>query len=257
MTEPAQDEAARPGTLSIEQLSDLREKTEAVSELLRTQLAGHVETIRPILAPPRLLGKHVRSGHRSEAHGADAALRELKQAYAGFAPRPFGLQKELTEDPISVEGKLELYPWEYGHDLEDGKTITMTSPMRWVLAYRSGYTLAQLRKTLATKESRRTEDVRQFVASAIALKLLIEKHPEISDLFRDLRYEVSFATCDGLGDLPLTILSSSVGSVRPDDELIKTATRFSGVPAFIELIDQDAAQHLRDPLRERIASILG
>ena len=250
------NDAAQGGSLSIEELSDLREKTEAIAELLRAQLAGHLETVRAILAPARLLGKHVRAGQRSEAQGADPAFRQLKQIYAEVAQRPFGLGKELTEDPISIEGKLELYPWEYTHTLEDGKEITMTSPMRWVAAYRSGYTLAQLRKSLATKASRRSEDVRQFVASAIALKLLVEKHPEISALFLDLRYRIEITTCDGLGELPLTTLSSSVGSIRPDDELIQTATRFSGVPAFIELIDQEAVGRLQDPLRERIADIL-
>lgn len=251
------NDEAQGGTLSIEQLSDLREKTEAVSELLRGQLAAHLETVRSILGPQRLLGKHVRAGHRTEAQGADHAFQQLKQQFAEIATRPFGLSKDLVDDPISIEGKLELYPWEYTHALGDGKEITMTSPMRWVVAYRSGYTLTQLRKALASKESRRTEDVRQFVASAIALKLLLEKHPEITALFLDLRYRVEVTTCDGLGDLPLTILSSAVGSVRPDDELIKTATRFSGVPAFIELVDQEAVQHLRDPLRERIEAILG
>ena len=125
------------------------------------------------------------------------------------------------------------------------------------MAYRSGYTLAQLRKSLATKASRRSEDVRQFVASAIALKLLVEKHAEISALFLDLRYRIEITTCDGLGELPLVTLSSAVGSIRPDDEVIKNATRFSGVPAFIELIDPAAVRDLRDPLRERIEGILG
>lgn len=246
----------REGTLSSEQLSDLRAKTEAVSELLRAQLSAHLETIRPILGAQHLLGRHVRAGQRSEAYGADEAFRDLKAQYAQIGQRPFGLSKELKEDPISIEGKLDLYPWEYTHTLEDGKQITMTSPMRWVVAYRSGYTLAGLRKALAAKASRRSEDVRQFVTSALALKMLIEKQPAISALFLDLRYRVEITTCDGLGKLPLTILSSDVGSIRPDDELIETATRFSGVPAFIELIDQEAVPHLRDPLRDRIEAIL-
>ena len=42
-------------TLRIEQLAELREKTEAVSGLLLSQLRGHLETIRPLLAPRRLL----------------------------------------------------------------------------------------------------------------------------------------------------------------------------------------------------------
>jgi hypothetical protein len=244
-------------SLSTEELSDLRTKTEAVSELLRRQLAGHLETIRPLLAPQRVLGKHVRAGQRSEVRGADQAFEELKERYARVASQPFGLPKELVEHPISIEGKLMLYPWEYTHALEEGQAITMTSPVCWVLAYSSGYTPSQLRKAFASKETRRTEDVRQFVASAVALELLIEKQPEIVSLLRDLRYEVRPETCDGLGDLPVVAIRSCLSSFRPSDEVIQTATRFSGVPAFIELIDVEAVRNLRDPLREQIEGIVG
>jgi hypothetical protein len=251
------NDAAQRQSLSIEELSELRQKTEAVSDLLRKQLAGHLETIRAILAPQRLLGKHVRAGQRADVPGADRSFEELKERFARVAGRPFGLSKEIAEDPISIEGKLELYPWEYAHEIEDGKSITMTSPTRWVLAYRSGYTLAQLRKALASRTGRRTEDVRQFVESAVALGLLVEKNPEIASLLGDLRYELQVTTCDGMGELPLVTLRSCIDSIRPSDDLIQTAAQFSGVPAFIELIDTEAVRSLRDPLRERIEEILG
>ena len=61
----------------------------------------------------------------------------------------------------------------------------------------------------------------------------------------------------GLGDLELATLSSHLTSFRPPDELILSATGISGVSAFIELVDKDAAQSLRDPLREEIAEALG
>jgi hypothetical protein len=251
------DNLAGERSLSTEELSDLRKKTEAVSELLRRQLASHLETIRPLLAPQRVLGKHVRAGQRSEVRGADQAFEELKERYARVASRPFGLPKELLEHPISIEGKLMLYPWEYTHELEEGHSITMTSPVCWVLAYSSGYTPSQLRKAFASRETRRTEDVRQFVASAVALEILIEKQPEIVSLLRDLRYEVRPETCDGMGDLPVVAIQSCLSSFRPSDEVIQTATRFSGVPAFIELIDVEAVRSLQDPLKERIEEILG
>jgi hypothetical protein len=40
-----------------------------------------------------------------------------------------------------------------------------------------------------------------------------------------------------------------VPSYRPTDDLLIAATRFSGVPAFIELIDLDAVTTLPDPIR--------
>jgi hypothetical protein len=244
------------GALSIGDLSVLREKTEAISQLLRNELEGHLRTIAPVIAPERLLGKHVRSGQRSEVPGSDRSFQELKERYAQVAPRPFGLLAELNEDPISIEGRLELYPWEYTHKLADGRAITMTSPLRWVLAYRSGYTLSQLRAALAARESRRNEDVRQFLASAIALQLAFDKHVEIGALIEGLRYEVQSATCEGMGQVPLVTLRSCIDSIRPSDDLIAAATRFSGIPAFIEIVDVAAVRRLRDPLRERIEAML-
>lgn len=242
-------------SLSIEELSDLREKTEAVSQFLREQLAAHLEAIRLIVGPRRLLGRHVRGG--GDLAGADRAFDELKENYAKCCGRPFGLSRELHEDPVSIEARLELYPWEYTYVLdEDGRSITMTSPVRWVVSYRSGYTLAQLRKAIAAKESLRSEDVRQFIVNTLTLQQVLAKYPEIGRLLTDLRYQIRIEPCDGLGQLPLVSISSCLPSFRPTDDLIQTATRFSGVPAFIELIDVAALDTLRDPMRDRIEEIL-
>jgi hypothetical protein len=242
-------------SLSIEDLSDLRQKTESVSQFLTQQLSTHLETIRLIVGPRRLLGRHVRGG--GDLAGADRAFDEIKESYAKCCGRPFGLSREINEDPVSIEARLEIYPWEYSYALDDdGRSITMTSPVRWVVSYRSGYTLSQLRKAIAAKESLRSEDVRQFLINALTLQHLLAKYPEIEQLLTDLRYQVRVEPCDGLGQLPLVSVSSCLPSFRPTDELIKTATRFSGVPAFIELVDMAALDTLRDPLRERIEEIL-
>ena len=79
--------------------------------------------------------------------------------------------------------------------------------------------------------------------------------PGITQLLADLRYRVLIEPCEGLGPIPVVSLESCVPSFRPSDELIQTATRFSGVPAFIELIAKDAVSGLEDPIREKIESL--
>ena len=249
--------AADSPSLTMEQLSDLRGKTQAVSELLLKQLKGHLGTIRTIFAPSKLLGKHVRSGAREQASEGDRAFTALKERYAQVCGKPFSLPRDINDDPISIEGRLDLQPWAYRYELDDGKAVTMTSPVRWILSYRSGYTPSELRKVLASKESKRSDDVRQFVCSAIALDQLLTQRPEIGRLLTALRYEVSIDRADGLGELPIVTLSSCLPSFRPADELIRTATQFSGVATFVELIDLDAVKSLRDPLQQRIESMLG
>ena len=58
------------------------------------------------------------------------------------------------------------------------------------------------------------------------------------------------------GKLPVLSIHCTLGSFRPADELILAATRFSGVPAFIELMDLDAIEKLRDPFQKQIEELL-
>ena len=247
-----------PPTISIEQLGDLRAKTEAVAKSLRDHLMSSITTLQPLLAPAGMLGEHVRSGSKDDADHGDKAFDELKQRFSNAAGKPFLLPKELKIDPIAVEGRLELHPWEYTHTLSDpggDKAITITCPLRWILVYRSGYSPSELRKLMLAKENRRAEDVRQFLTSAIALDMMLEQQPGIVQLLSELRYEIKVGTASGFGSLPLVTIAACLPSFRPSDDLIRTATQFSGVAAFIELLDLDAISRIKDPVKERIEAI--
>jgi len=236
-------------TLTIEELGRARERTEVIARLLRERLSAQLETLRPLFAPRRLLGRHVRSSIREEPPGADRAFAALRERYALACGRPFGLPKDLDDEPLLIEPVLDLQPFEYRHRLADGdRTIAMTNPVRWILSYRSGYTLAQLESALEVRSSLRPSDARQWLLGALALQLMLETFPEIAALLGDLRYEVGLEKRPHLGELPLVTLQAPLPAFRPSDALIATATRFSGVPAFIELIDLDALPKLRDPL---------
>ena len=250
------DENPTTPSISIGDLAELRAKTEAVASLLGGELAGHLQTIRPLASPRQVLGSHVRGGGANDADHGDRAFDQLKEIFSQVAGKPFALSKEIAEDPISIEGKLEIHPWEYSHTLDDGKKVMMTSPLRWILCFHSGYSPSELRGLLATKASRRTDDVRQFVTSAIALQMLLTAKPNITRLLHDLRFQIDIGPADGFGELPIVSIGACVPSFRPEDELIRTATQFSGVSAFIELIDLEALRSLRDPLKDQIESVI-
>jgi hypothetical protein len=85
---------------------------------------------------------------------------------------------------------------------------------------------------------------------------LLARYGGLSQILGDLRYQVYPETVPGLGELPLMTITSCLPSFRPPNHLILMATRFSRVPAFIELIDVEALPNLTDPLKTRIAEIL-
>jgi hypothetical protein len=253
---PSQPEPAAKRTLPIDELTDLRAKTEAVSQFLRKRLEGHLATLRVAFAPRWVLGKHVRSGVREDLVGSDAALEQLKSRYAQYRGRPFLLPRELEDGPVSIEGVLDLHAWEYTLELGD-KPVKMTSPVRWVANYRSGYNLGQLRESIAAKQPLRAEDSKGFVLGALVLVMLLEKTPGLAQLLTDLRYEVKIAPSEELGGLPLVTISAGLPSFKPSDDLILSATRFSGVPEFIELIDLAALDALADPFAAAIRHVVG
>jgi len=75
-------------------------------------------------------------------------------------------------------------------------------------------------------------------------------------LFGDLRYQLQTEYSPDLPKLPLTTITFGLPSFRPADDLILAATSFSGIPAFIELIDTDAASRLQDPLKTRLQELV-
>jgi len=243
--------------LTFEQLIDFRDKTEAISQFLYKRLKVHLETLRLLLAPRRLLGKYV--GVKEDVVGADKAFAQIQEIYRGVCGKPFALATELDEGPLNgLENRLELYPWEYIHQAKSAretKAVTITSPVRWVLTYNAGYTLSQVLQAVVGKEQRQADALRQFVVNVLVMHLVLTKYPGITQLLTDLRYQVSVDKSPSLGELPLVTLSTCLPSFRPSDQLILTATRFSGVPAFIELIDVDMLDTLHDPLKQHLEEI--
>lgn len=246
------EQAAPP--LTLQELPELRRKTEAVSRLLRDQIAGHLETLRPLFAPERTFGKA--AGGKVDVTGSERAFADLQQQYKPFTAKPYDLPETFDQNWLTLVGStLDLQPWEYTHQVQ-GKPITMSSPVRWVVNYRTNYTLAQVKNVLTGKEAVRQDYLRQFVVNTLVLQLILKRNPGLIQLFQDLRYELKTETLPELKGLPIITITSCLSSFRPADDLIQAATAFSGVPAFIELLNLDAAQAPKDTLRDKISELL-
>lgn len=247
-----------PKPLTLQELPDLRRRTEGTAKLLYEQLMHHLDVLGPLLSPERMLGKAV--GAKMDVPGAESALSDLQRKYKEFVGKPYELPSELDHQWLTLIGnKLKLYQWEYLHPAKSGdatEMITMTSTVRWVLCFNSNYTFAQAKAALSGKEPRRIEFLRQFVVNALVMNQVIARNPGLVRLFADLRYEIKTDFSPELGQLPLVTVTSCLPSVRPADDLLIAAASFSGVPAFIELLDLDAVRALQDPLRVRIEAML-
>jgi hypothetical protein len=245
--------------LTIEQLTSLRNKTEAASKLLDGQLKSYLETIKPLLAPRRVLGRHVAS--REDVNISDRMLDQLKAQYGQAVGRaPYGMTLEFPERTLThLDNSTMVYPIEYLHAATHGgnqKVLTITSPVRWVLTYENGASPALVRQMLEGKVERRTETMKQFVVNALTMGLMIQTYPGLAKLLDALRYRVQSEVLTGFGNLPIITVHACLDSFRPPDDLLLTATALSGVPAFVELIQAESLRNYVDPLTEQLRNIL-
>jgi hypothetical protein len=241
-------------TITLDQLVDLRAKTERLSEYLAGRLRAHLATLYPILSPRRTFGKYI--GVKETVPRADEAYAQLSQKYRDACGLPFDLRSDLDDQALSaMEFGLEIYPWEYTHDI-GGKSITITSPVRWIVMYKADYSPSQVRAILAGKGEKKTLALRQFVVNALATQIVVTRTPGVAALLEDLRYVPKIETAPGLAKLSVFTIGFPIPSFRPADELISSATKFSGVPAFIELVDTDGIAAINDPMREKVESVL-
>ena len=245
-------------TLTFPELAEARRNTETIATFLQGHLVSYLETLRPLFEPERLLGKY--AGGKSVTAYGDKALAQIQQGYQALAGKPFDLPREFDNAWLThIDSTLELYRWEYVHEATSGsqkKAITMTHPCRWVLGYKSGATLAQVARGLASRSERQPDQMRQFVVNALVLNTLVARNTGLTTLLEALRFNVRTEEIVGFGKLPLVTITAQMPTFRPPDDLVLTAVSFSGVPAFIELIGLDTVKKLEDPLKVRIEALI-
>jgi hypothetical protein len=253
------DNPAAPAEgLNVEQLLHLHTLTKEVAKVCQKQLRGYLDTLALLFRPRRILGDAMEGAERESVGGSERTVAELRELYRKVALRPFDLRPELTVPLESVSTQIQLYEWEYLHQSRTDRgwrSIKVTSPLTWVVAYSSTYSLPILRQVLAGQEERDAEAVRAFVLRACLMHLHFQKLPAIADLLAGLRYTVEVRRSPETGDLPLVTVSAPFATMRPPDSLVTVASGLAGGASFSEVLDLATVKNLTDPLRDQIAAI--
>jgi hypothetical protein len=254
---------------SIKKLLVLRRLTRAVADLLHGQMREYIATLTPLLRPRAVLGHLVEGGGggKETVHGADKALAELQTLYeAHSAAKPFNLRKELKQ-PLEIAGtSLETTPLEYAYEAQaEGttKTVTITSPLTWVLSYAGlapgrliqvGFTPKRFREVLADRGLSKDE-LHQFVVHYLVLHVVATRQVGVAKILDALHFPLGSRTAQELGNLPLTTIASAISTVRPPDGVIIESTEISGTDAFEEVVNLDQIARLGDPLKHRLIEL--
>jgi len=243
---------------SLQKLRTLRKLTRAIADELKAELKEHLGTVALLLRPRTVLGDYVESGVKGDVKGAEVAFRDLKAKYESVAGgRPYGLSRELKHPIEIVSSNVEMTPLEYPYAIKSGgesRTIAVTQPMTWVLSYQ-GLVPTRLRELLTAKMPDVVQ-VKELILHALVLDTVLARQPGLVAIFEALRSPVGTQKLPGLGELPVTVISSSITTVRPPDDVLIESTEISGLNAFEEVVNVDDITDMKDPFRDRLLAVV-
>jgi hypothetical protein len=245
--------------IDLEQMGQLRDVSQHIVRFLSNKLSGYLTTITPLCSPRMILGEFMESAYKERLPGADKNFAEIEERYKTIARESFGMPSKMGTPIANIKNQLEAYPWEYLYHLggDSNQTVRISSPVKWVMAYASGYTLSDLLAQRVEGQKPDIGDVKQLMLNSLTLWKLIEKSPEIAQLLGDLRFSVSIQNSSASGILPYVVLTSDVPAFRPQDDLIRTVIQLSGKKVFEELIDVDGISEIVDPFKTSLLELKG
>lgn len=244
-------------SFSTQRLLALRKLTRAVSDLLRSQMKDYLSTLAPLFRPRNVLGNYVGGGAYEASRTGEKAFKDLQERYQTIAQsKLFRLPSELKTPLEVINPQLEMTPVEYTHVAAargESKTITVTSPLRWVLTY-GGFGPARLREAMSS-ENRTSDHLQQFVLHYLMMHTVVTRQPGLSEILNALHFPLSIERSAAFGELPFTYVASSISTFRPPDELLIESSEISGMDAFEEILRVEDLATLRDPLKEQLLEI--
>ncbi|HDM78913.1 MAG TPA: hypothetical protein ENG51_21005 [Deltaproteobacteria bacterium] len=242
--------------LDNQEFLKLRQATERISNILTKRLKTHLDILKPLFLPRKLLGTYIKSAFRDEVAGSDKSFATLQERYAAICEKPFKLPKKLKAPLAPIANQLEVTPYTYPLHVEssDTKAIQITSPTKWILSYRSDCPIPRLKAMLAGSEPPQPDDMIRSLIDHLVLVIFLEKFPALKQILEDLRYDIELEELEELGGLQVVVAKAPVETFLPPDEFILQITQLSGVPAFQEIVDLEALQEMADPLKESLIS---
>ncbi|HEY8459420.1 MAG TPA: hypothetical protein VIM99_03520, partial [Blastocatellia bacterium] len=223
----------------IQRMLELRKLTRAIAELLRGQLREYLTLLAPLYHPRTVLGEYIQGNSRDSRIGSAAAFKELQTLYDSVAPsKPFHLSKEVKPPLNMFGGVLEMTPVDYAYQATSDQTtknVTITLPFKWIVSY-PGYSPSRLREMGADRD-RSAEELQESILNYLALHQVMTRQTNLTKLLEALHFYVNpNEHLPGFGALPITVISASVSTIRPPDNVIIESTEVSGVNAFEEVV---------------------
>jgi len=243
--------------INLDNYADLRDISRQFCGTLQTQAAGHLETVRQLFRPAAVFGPYLAGSHKDAPRDAAAAIAQFKTFFAEVAPvKPISLDPAVPDMMEINFGAPILNPYVYTHEIATRtgpKTVTVTSPLQWVLSF-PDVPLSRLRELVAAPK-RSVDDIRLFALHYAVLHFVVTRNPRIQGLFEALRFPIRSERIPQLGEFPLLMLRTPAGTVRPPDDVIAQVCKYSGSDTVEEILDGDKWSNLEDPFAIQFGAV--
>jgi len=240
--------------IDISTLLTLRKVTRSLSECLGKRLGEHLNALTPLFNPRPVLGDRVRGGAKIPGRSGEKAFGKLSDLYRTInGVKPFNLRREFDTpiDILSATPEISTYSYSYVAKSDSGsKSITVTSPLRWVLTYK-GFGPDRFRDLMANP-SDVGSNVQHYVLHYLVMHAVLCDRPGIVQLLEAMRFRLTFEQLEEFGQVPFPVVSCPLSTIRPGDGTIVESTELSGTSAFEEVANVDEISEIRDPLRDEL-----
>jgi len=242
--------------IQMDQMSKLRDLSRNVANHLSEEITAFTKTLALLFSPRKVLGEFMSGSGKDKVIGAENNFSVIEERYKAVMREAFGFSVKLSSIVPAVSSKVTLNNWEYIEDI-DGTKITFTAPTQWVLGYDNSLTLERLLETKLQGKTLSQEEISNFVITKLVLQRLFEVAPNLTRLYAGLGYTVESRTMpDVSGSLTYMVLTAPVESFRPQNDMVKMATQFSGSESFAELIDEEAIQQIENRIQTQLNQYL-
>ncbi len=127
--------------------------------------------------------------------------------------------------------------------------------MQWTLSYPEA-TPKKVRELLAGDPGQMQGELVHALLQSLAMAVLHDHRPGLARLFQGLRFPLRIRQLEGLGSLPVLVLSAPLETHLPEDEIIIQNTQLTGIPSFEEVIDIADIRNLSNPIQEELLAIV-
>jgi hypothetical protein len=242
--------------VTLQNYPDLRDLTRSISEDIQSRITTYIEAVSHLFRPSPVFGPYVTTPSKTPssenpktASSSFAQYRTLHKEVANAAP--FGLDVNLPDVVVVNSAMPVISPLTYQHSMTTpagARRLIVTIPFRFVISF-PAYPFPDLRPLIAARSPK--DKLAEYVLHYTVLNYVVMQNKKLLRLFEDLRFPIQTERLDEFGALPLTVISSPSGTVRPSDQLISQLIRFSGADTAEELADVESWAQFPDPLADR------